>query len=300
MSYAELRGRLHEFAARHRLPGLRRQTQRERFIAKLIESQKKLRGLRMKSFSGPTDPLKRGFHPLRAVVQDFENGKPDGAVWLAFLCIHFGWTGTAEVNADTVRMFYGKFGEGLWDWETVVRKPDGVRDWMLGLSKAELKQLKFGNHRKYETNNPRSPKGTAAVVASFVAWVEQNGDVSAWRVFDSLSRSDSSPERAFDHLYESLAPVKRFGRTARFDLLCLLGDLGMLDITPAHCYLQGSTGPRAGALLMTTGNKKGKLSPRIQETIQQLRSCLSVPVEALEDALCNWQKGNGFLSRVCP
>jgi len=299
LSYTELRRRLDDFAARRRLLGLREHVQRERFIRCLIESEKKLRALRMKKFSGHTDPLKEGFDPLQAIVEDFKTNEYDEAIWLAFLCIHFGWTNQAGKVSDSVRLFYGKFGKGTWDWKTVVRSPVGVKEWMSELSKAQLRQLRFGNHQKFETNNPRSPIGTAAVIASFVGWVRQNGESSAWQAFDSASKIASTPESAFDHLCESLNQVKRFGRTARFDLLCLLGNLGILNVTPAHCYLRNATGPKAGAMLLVTGNKKGKLTPRVEETIQELRSTLGVAVEAMEDALCNWQKGKGFLSRVC-
>lgn len=299
MSHAELGIRLDEFAARHRLRGLSQRTRRERFLGCLIASEKKFRALRMKKFSGHSDASKKGFHPLLAIVEDFEKSGRDEAIWLAFLCVHFGWVNQDGKPSDTLRLFYGKFGDALWDWETVVRKPDGVRGWMLGLSEAQLKQLKFANHRKYETNNPCSPRGTAAVIASFVAWVVRNANGSAWKAFDSVTKMTSTPEEAFDCLYETLK-VKRFGRTAKLDLLCLLGNLRILDVTPAHCYLRNATGPKVGALLLVTGTKKGRLTSGIEKTIRQLKCYLGVSVQALEDALCNWQKGNGFLSRMCP
>jgi hypothetical protein len=299
MSHAELRTRLDEFAARHRLRGLTQRTQRERFIGCLIASEKKFRALRMKKFSGHSDDSKRGFHPLLAIVEDFEKSERDEAIWLAFLCIHFGWVNQDGKPSDTVRLFYGKFGKGKWDWSTVVRSPARVREWMIKLSKAQLGQLGFENHRKYETNNPRSATGTAAVISSFVAWVAQNGNGSPWKAFDSVTKMTSTPEKAFDCLYETLK-VKRFGRTARFDLLCLLGNLDILDVSPAHCYLRNATGPKAGALLLVTGKKKGPLTRGIEKTIRQLQCYLGVSVQVLEDALCNWQKGNGFLSRMCP
>ena len=281
------------------MPGLRRHTSREKFIGALMDSDKKLRALRLRIFSGQTDPGTKDFHPLRAIVENFNKGEHDEATWLAFLCIHFGWTRQGGKSAETVRLFYRKFGKGKWDWKTVVRSPADVREWMLTLSKAELKQLKFGNHRKYETNNPSSAIGTPAVITSFVEWVRQNGDSSAWQAFVSAKKIGATPEAAFDFLYESLGQVKRFGRTAKFDFLCLLGNLGILDVVPAHCYLHDSTGPRAGALLLVIGGKEGSLTPQIEGIVRKLRNSLGVPVEALEDALCIWQKGKGFVSRMC-
>ena len=288
MSKTELRKRLSEFAADHPMPGLKQKTRRERFIAVLIDSGKKLRALRMKRFSGHTDPSRKSFQPLQAIAEHFKEGERDEAFWLAFLCIHFGWVGRAGDTSDTVRLFYGKFGVGIWNWNTVVQSPAAVREWMATLSNGELKQLKFGNHRKYETNSPHSPVGTAAVIASFVAWVNRNGDGSAWQAFNSVRKTAPAPVTAFDHLYESLSQVTRFGRTARFDFLCLLGNLGIFEVTPPHCYLRNSTRPKAGALLLVSGKKKGALTPHIDKTIQHLRTHLGVPVEAFEDALCNW------------
>lgn len=280
------------------LPGSRRHTRREKFISALTDSDKKLRALRSRIFSGQTDPGTKDFHPLKAIVEYFKKDEYDEATWLAFLCIHFGGTSRTGKSADTVRLFYGKFGKGKWDWKTIVRLPADVREWMLTLSKAELKQLKFGNHRKYETNNPRSAIGTPAVIASFVEWVRQNEGDSAWQAFASAKKIGSAPEAEFDFLYESLDQVKQFGRTARFDFLCLLGNLGILDVMPAHCYLQGSTGPTSGALLLGTGRKKGRLTRRVQEIIDELRVALGISAEAMEDGLCNWQKGEGFISRM--
>ncbi len=295
----ELKRRLTAFTKTHDLRGVRRRNQREQFVARLFESERKLRALRLRMFAGHSDPHKDGFHPLKAVLEDFKNGKADEAVWLAFLCIHFGRASQMGDTAETVRLFYGRFGHGAWDWRTVSKSPKGVKKWMLGLGKDKLKLLKFGNHRKYETNNPRSPVGTPSVVGSFIDWANRNGNGSAWRALIAARKSFSSPEVAFDRLFESLEPVKRFGRTAKFDYLCLLGNLGILDITPPHCYLRGSTGPKSGAILLVTGRKKGKLTMHIQEIVRELRKRLGVSVEALEDSLCNWQKGVGFISRIC-
>jgi hypothetical protein len=96
-------------------------------------------------------------------------------------------------------------------------------------------------------------------------------------------------EIAFDNAYHRISVI-RFGRTAKFDFLCLLGNLGILEISPPHCYLAEATGPKTGALQMVTGRRDGRISVEVENTIRQLRKHLGVPVEAMEDALCNWQK----------
>lgn len=279
----ELLARLEKFQKSNSLPGLSTKESRKRFIEKLVNSQIKLRSLSMRTFRGSSDPHAQDFHPLKAIVELFEAGHRDEALWLAFLATHFG-----QEQRNTVGLFYGVFGTGHWDWDTVSNNPDAVRQWMESLHERQIKGLKFGNHRKHETNNPKSPKGTAAIIESFVKWVDDNGHAGPYEVLQAISRRGSS-ELAFDRAYRALN-VTRFGRTAKFDLLCLLGNLGILDISPPHCYLSDATGPKSGALLMVTGKKSGRITEHIDSTIRKLQRRLGVPVEAVEDALCNWQK----------
>jgi hypothetical protein len=279
----ELMTRLRRFQKSHMLPGLDTPESHKRFIETLVNSQIKLRALSMKKFSGSTDPRRKDFHPLKATVEFFDAGQRGEALWLAFLTTHFG-----QEKRNTVGLFYGKFGTGLWDWDTVSQNPNSVRRWIASLPERQLKGLKFGNHRKHETNDPKSPVGTAAVIESFVKWVDENDDGDPYIALREVSKG-RSPELAFDCAYRTLS-VTRFGRTAKFDFLCLLANLGILNISAPHCYLRDATGPKGGALLMVTGQKRGRITDHVDGIIRNLRRHLGVPVEAMEDALCNWQK----------
>ncbi len=153
----------------------------------------------------------------------------------------------------------------------------------------------MGNHRKYETHKPDGEVGSPAVIESFVRWVERYGNGGPYEVLRSFVERAHSPEAAFDDLFRA-PKVRRFGRTAKFDLLCMMGNLGMLSVVPDHPHLQGATGPRAGALLLTAGKKEGRLTAEIIEIVRDLQLALDVPAECMEDALCNWQKKKvGFL-----
>ena len=44
--------------------------------------------------------------------------------------------------------------------------------------------------------------------------------------------------------------LKRFGRTARFDYLTMVGKLGLANIAPGSPYMVGATGPLKGAALL--------------------------------------------------
>lgn len=137
--------------------------------------------------------------------------------------------------------------------------------------------------------DPENRRGPWTVISSFLSWVEVHGQGSPKQAFSKYAEGAQNPTDAFDRLYETLH-IFDFGRTAKFDLLCLLGNLRIFDLSPPHCYLKDATGPKRGALLMITGRREGKFGPDVDPTIRKLTTFLRVPVEAMEDALCNWQK----------
>jgi len=85
--------------------------------------------------------------------------------------------------------------------------------------------------------------------------------------------------------------VARFGRTARFDYLTMLGKLGIVDLDPDKLYLQGSTGPLDAARLLVSGSPGvNTAAAELEGYLQGLGDSLGVTYDVLEDALCNWQK----------
>ena len=83
------------------------------------------------------------------------------------------------------------------------------------------------------------------------------------------------------------ANVIRFGRLARFDYLAMLGKLGLAQIEPGSTYMDGSTGPRRGALSLYG---QGYKAADLDHWLIELDQVLGVGMQVLEDALCNWQK----------
>src|SRR5207253_751353 len=124
--------------------------------------------------------------------------------------------------------------------------PTAFRAWLL----AHQDQIGggFGSHRKRESIRADVPDGTAAVVVSYVAWVEPAHSHAA--LMANLTQAGgNSPESIFGHAYHSMN-VTRFGRLGRFDYLCLLGRLGFAQVRPGRAYLKGATGPLGGARLL--------------------------------------------------
>jgi hypothetical protein len=85
--------------------------------------------------------------------------------------------------------------------------------------------------------------------------------------------------------------VKTFGRTARFDYLCMVGKTGLAPIEPNSVYFQGATGPVAGAKLLFHGSEFASVGvSALERSADLLAEALGINKQAMEDSLCNWQK----------
>lgn len=265
---------------------------RESFLEQLLESIHRVRFvavLRTRELSPRrADPNDELFDPLKAAILHQRQGNVEEAFWLVFLFVHFGKQPRAGWRY--AREVYGRLGEaGRWDWSSTSADPSGFRGWLHahqdGL-KREGVPRGFGGHRKYESLDAYSPKGTGAVVESYVRWV------SPPRTHQELMgqvyrQADDDPRKAFDLLYKSMRAVTRFGRLARFDYLTMLGKLGLAGVEPASTYMENSTGPIRGARLLFGADES---ATTLDRWLVALDAQLSVGMQVLEDALCNWQK----------
>ncbi|MCG7606811.1 MULTISPECIES: hypothetical protein [Mycobacterium] len=293
-----LREALDDYAATVRpLPGIASPAAKDTFIAQLVDSDRRRRfALRV----GASDPHPKvlgepvsAFNPHYAAVRCVRDGDFDEACWLVFLATHFGfhrhnrWALSAN--------FYRRLDAGQpWTWETVSAEPAAVRAW-LDSNRAALRSTggPFGNHRKYESLAGNTPAGTGETIESYVEWVGPSHRAH----FDDLCASGSAQE-SFAAAYTSMAEVARFGRTARFDYLTMLGKLGIVDLCPDKLCLQNSTGPLNAARLLVSGSAGVKTSAaELEGYLCDLGDHLGVTFDILEDGLCNWQKSPGrFIS----
>lgn len=272
------------------LPGLRNDPSREAFREQLLESIHRVRFIQVirgrQISDRRADPSDDLFDPLKAAIVQQRRGNIEEAFWLVFLFVHFGKH--ARGGWRYVRELYGRLGDGrVWDWASTSRNPTGFRDW-LHAHQNDLKRpgAGFGNHRKRESLNARAAIGTGAVVESYVRWVNPPRSHQQF-VAEAVARNNSDAKAAFDDLYRSMAVVVRFGRLARFDYLTMLGKLELAPITPRSPYLEGSSGPLKGARLLF-GRKEA--AGTLDSWVEGLGERLGVGMQALEDALCNWQK----------
>jgi hypothetical protein len=274
------------------LPGVQEAAYLQALTEQLIESIRRIRyvdAIKGRAISATcADPQKVSFDPIKAVLFHRRNGDPEEAFWLVFLFIHFGKH--ARGGWRYIREIYGRFGEGgLWDWATTSADVAGFREWLHEHRDALMNKDEpggFGNHRKYESLDAHSENGTGAVIESYVKWVKPPRTHEAL-VDAALVEAANDPGKAFALLYESMNALKRFGRTARFDYLTMLGKLGLADIAPNSPYLIGATGPLKGARLLF--GIAGSPS-RLDALTTNLGNHLGVGMQVMEDSLCNWQK----------
>jgi hypothetical protein len=289
----------HEFEQRliaEHLPGLRHPGSRRRFIDEVALAERRIAGRRLLSANpGVVDMREPNvddltWSPLRATVQWTRAGDRDEATWLAYLTTFFG---EDERHADrwrSTRLAYSGFGEGRLSWTHLVAEPQFVSE--LGERHcATYVTLKRGNHRKYEpaTKGPDHPWGLPACVRSLVTLADKRGGLGQFFV-----GVGAPPTARFDRLMRELKPLLRFKRTGCFDLLVLLGDLGVYDLEAPRLYLAGATGPKTGAELMLPGITE---VDGLDDALCAVARRVGVEIQAMEDALCNWQKQRSSGSR---
>lgn len=285
---------------RHPLLGLRTSERRDAFVEQLVESMRRIRYVSVISTravsalrADPSSPL---FDPVKAAILYQRAGNIEEAFWMVFLFVHFGKH--PHTGWRLARDIYGRLGRGgPWTWTRMHSHPGRLRGWLAShetiLRGGDGIPRHFGNHRKHETLSDSSLRGTGRVIESYVNWVSASGS-HARLVRDVQQQTNHEPRRTFDLLYRSMANVVSFGRLARFDYLTMVGKLGLADIEPGSVYLQNATGPLRGARLLFGGNREaGLITSVLDEWLVELEAALSLGMQgmqALEDALCNWQK----------
>jgi Alpha-glutamyl/putrescinyl thymine pyrophosphorylase clade 3 len=289
---------IHESLARYEaacgaLPGIDDQLCRETLVAQIISSLRRIefiRSLVSKNIDQRRlDPASSLFDPLQGALILSRHGKSDEAIWLAFIGTHFGkhlkdgWKLSALV--------YGSFGQGpVWTAKLYGDNPQKFEK-MLNANRARLIDPKqsgrFSNHRRYQS---KKPEAIARVFQSFHAWQHQEGGFVA-KVRAIHQQSGQQPTETFDALYRSMRDVYGFGRLGNFDFLTMIGKLHLAPIEPGSVYLQGATGPLAGAKLLFHGDRAFSVGVKaLGNRVDGLDPYLNVGKQVLEDSLCNWQK----------
>ena len=276
------------------LPGIDSSQRRRVLVRQLIDSLHRVEYPRLlleRALSprrvDPHDP--EYFDPIRAAAFHRSTGNHDEACWLIFLFVHLG--ARPEGRWRLIREIYGGLGSWVWSWARVSTDSQAFAQWIEDHAdqlQREGPGRKFGNHRKYE-----SLKHMERTVGSYVNWVGPGGHEALFNRAraEAVQRGGDLRRETFDVLYGWMDVVWRFGRLAKFDYLAMVGKLDLASIEPGRTYIKGATGPALGARLLFAGDVNADIpAARLEELLRQLEATLGVGMQALEDAICNWQK----------
>lgn len=229
------------------------------------------------------------FDPIRASILHNREEQTDEAFWLVFLATHFGkhrydgWRACAE-------FYRGDGVEARWSFDRVVAEGASLARWLRRNS--ERFSGRFGNHRKYESTRADSARSLDKIVASYIDWIVDSPQQCHESKFEeALEESEFDPKLAFENLFRSMDSVLSFGRTAKFDYLTMLSKVRLATIEPDSCHLRKATGPFAAAkLLFGARGSSARVRDALDAKLIHFGAVIGLPMDVLEDSLCNWQK----------
>ena len=101
-----------------------------------------------------------------------------------------------------------------------------------------------------------------------------------------------SPQRRFERLFERLA-LPGFSRAGRYELLVVLGALGLYELQADSLHLSGARGQSASDPATLAAKRVFAIGDplHLERRAAALAEAISVPVEALEPALAGWGTG---------
>jgi hypothetical protein len=123
---------------------------------------------------------------------------------------------------------------------------------------------------------------------AYRGWIERSGGSQA-----EAFRGDPSwtPERRFDRLFERLA-LPGFPRGPRYELLVILGRLGLYELRAGSLQFAGAAGSGDDATTLAAKRIFAIGDPLLLERrAGALAGAIDVPIEALDLALANWAVG---------
>lgn len=192
----------------------------------------------------------------------------------------------AEIAAEADRE------EALWlAFLTAYLSPTEAEDPFTGVRAARVAWSGGELPRLDVELGPRTSHDPAAgqrAVLAYRAWAQRAGGQSA----AFAGEPAWTPQRRFDRLFERLA-LPGFGRAGRYELLVMLGRLGVVDVRPASLQLSDDATTLAAKRVFGIGDKL-LLERRAHELAQEA----GLPIEALDLGLFNWAATRDTAARL--
>jgi hypothetical protein len=117
---------------------------------------------------------------------------------------------------------------------------------------------------------------------AYRAWARRAGSQAAGFAGDQSWTAQRRFERAFERL-----ALPGFGRGPRYELLVLLGTLGVFELSPWSLHLTDPLDPTTVAAKRVFGIGDAM---NLQRRASDLAAAVDVPIEALDLALLNWSR----------
>jgi hypothetical protein len=143
----------------------------------------------------------------------------------------------------------------------------------------DLESVELGSRTAHEAS-----RGTRTLEA-YRAWAQRAGSQAAGY------RGDQgwTPQRRFERAFERLA-LRGFGRGPRYELLVVLGSLGVFDLRPWSLHLSDAMDPTTIAAKRVFGIGDAM---NLQRRASDLANATGVPMEAFDLGLLNWALPEG-------
>jgi hypothetical protein len=129
------------------------------------------------------------------------------------------------------------------------------------------------------------PARGAKTLDAYRAWARRAGS----QALGYAGEASWTAQRRFERAFERLA-LPGFGRGPRYELLVLLGTLGVFDLSPWSLHLTDPMDPTTVAAKRIFGIGDAM---NLQRRAGELATAAEVPIEALDLALLNWSRPEG-------
>lgn len=245
------------------VPGLRSSEDVARLAEELVFA-----AMRLEQLAAPTPPgLFAAVAGVTTVASDIEE-----RAWLAFLIAYLG-----PLDPDAAEAAADGAGAGSADPFAAI---ESVRVPWVEVDALDLDGVAVGPRGAHTADRG------LATVAAYRAWTGRAGSQAA----AFIGEPSWTPERRFERIFERLGTLPGMTRDARFELLSLLGQLGVFELRAAKvCFGGENEVTWAGKRALGIGDQL-----LLERRAADLAAACELPIAALDLGLHNWGSGQRF------
>jgi hypothetical protein len=154
-------------------------------------------------------------------------------------------------------------------------------DWRAG-ELPDLEDIQLGPRTSHD------PARGDATLRAYLQWTARAAQQAPAFVGDPAW----APERRFERLFERLT-LPGLARMGRYELLVTLGRIGLCEVRADALYFTNAPGAAHGDLTTLAAKRVFGIGDPIhlEPRARELAKAMSIPIEALDLALANWEAG---------